>query len=99
MAVDPGKALGMGQNRNKSCGDQIEERLFQAWRRHMMGRFDERIPCIRQRQQPSFPQTLRKVGGNMVVRSRNEVQRHAFFIQGLLQTLNGSPDPRTGVRI
>jgi hypothetical protein len=73
MGTDPGQALGMGQYRHIAGRKQAEKELLHPRRRHVVGRLDQDVARVGQRDEMPAPQAPDEVGRNVIVRSYDEL--------------------------
>ena len=87
----------MGQNWHISAHKNVEEEVLEPDWRDMVGRLDEDIAGVGERQQMARTQPSYKVLDDVVVGAGNELQRNGMLIERQLQLSHGIDDLGSGV--
>ena len=89
----------MGQDRHISGNEDIEEEVLKPDRSDMVGRLDENITGVRERQKVPRPQARNKILNDVIVGAGDQLERDRMFIQCELQLRHGIDDLRAGIVI
>ncbi len=99
VALDPGQAFWMGDQRLVARAHHLEDGVLQPRRRHMVRRFEQEIACPVQRRDAPVLQALRKARRDVHVRALHQLQGNLGLVQGRLQADDRGADARAGVLI
>ena len=96
---NPSESLGVGQNRLVASHHEAKKRLVEMRGGDVVGRFDEQVTGVRDRQQTARLQSCDHIGHDMNVRARDKSERDSLLVQFFLQSGDGAADLRAGIVI
>jgi len=99
MPANPRQTLRMGQDRNVPGRQNAEKELIHSRRGDVVGRLDQDIAAIGEREQVTGLKASDEVGHHVVVRAHDELQGDALIVEDLLQVLHGLADLRTAIMV
>src|SRR5262245_14609861 len=97
--MDPGQTLWMRQDRDVAGDHKVEEKMLHPYRRDVMGRLDENIARVSQREKASGPEPSNKIGRHVHICTGHKTKGNALSLQGLLQGERCVPDLWAGVMV
>lgn len=87
----------MGQNWNIPPRRHVKKQLFEPRRRNVVGRLDQHIARIGQREQLPTPKAGDEVRNHMIVRAGDKAQGDAVVVEHGLELLHRLADLGTGI--
>ena len=99
MILDPRQAFRVGDQRHEAAGQQVENEIRKARRRHVMRRLQQKIAAPRQAGRRAAAQFGRQLGIHVRIRPGHQLQRNAMGVERLLQLLDALADAVPGVVI
>lgn len=97
MALDPGQAFGMREDRDIAGRQETKETLVDARGGDMVRRLEQDISRIGERQQPARPQAPDQIGNDMHIGARHQAQIYPGLVQMALQSRDRRTDVRTAI--
>jgi hypothetical protein len=89
----------MRQNWHVAGGQQLEEKLLQSRRGHVVGRLDEDVAGVAQRHEVPTTQAGQEIWNDVIVGAGDELERNVLHIQNLLKLLDCLADLRARIVI
>ncbi len=81
VVTNPRQPFRVGEDRNISSERQGEQQVLHTRRQDMMRWLDEDVACVGQRQEVPTADTVNKIRHDVVVRTRQNLQRNALRLQ------------------